>query len=118
MQVQLVDRRKGLPPEEVIGRLSTGWLCVANVALNIPAVLMPGVPEVSKTVDVWMPPPFGAMMPQLAVVQALALVAEKGGDIITLDDLSKLWFNQPLRALIESLQQNEPLPAEEKTEDA
>lgn len=107
MQIQLVDRREGLPREEVVGRLANGWICVPNIAVVGSGLVVPGQPEMDKTVDVWMPPPFGAMMPQLSVVQALVIVADKGGDIITLDDLAKLWFNQPLRALIESMQQPE-----------
>jgi hypothetical protein len=104
MQIQLVNRREGLPPEEIAGRLSTGWLCVSNVAVAGPALAVPGQPEPGKSVDVWMPPAFGAMMPQVAVVQALLMVASKGGDHVTLDDLAKLWFNQPLRDLAEKMQ--------------
>ena len=114
MQVQLVDRRQGLPPEEIVGRLSNGWICVPDVAVSGPALAVPGQPEPGKRVDAWLPPPFGAMMPQLAVVQALALAADNGGDIITLNDLAKMWFNQSLRTLIERLKQ----PTVEETENA
>ena len=112
MQIQLIERGDGLPREEVVGRLANGWICVPNVAVPSSGLIMPGRKELGGAVDVWLPPPFGAMMPQLAVVQALAAVANKGGDIVTLDALSKLWFNRSLRALIESLQQNEPSPTE------
>jgi len=116
MQIQLVDRRQGLPPKEIVGRLANGWLCVSNVAVASPALAVPGQPEGGRAVDVWLPPHFGAMMPQLAVVQALVLTADKGGDIITLDDLAKMWFNQPLRALMERLQQPTEQVAEEDAE--
>ena len=116
MQIQLVDRRQGLPPEAIVGRLSNGWICVPNVAVSGPTLAVPGQPEPGKRVDVWLPPPFGAMMPQLAVAQALALVAENGGDIVTLNDLAKMWFNQPLRTLIERLQQPTAVEETESTE--
>ena len=114
MRVQLIERSEGLPRQEVAGRLANGWICVPNVAVPGSVLVVPGQPEMGKAVDVWMPPPFGAMMPQLAVVQALVMVADKGGDIITLDDLAKLWFNQPLRALVESMEQQ---PAGEETDE-
>lgn len=97
--IQLINRNEGLPPEEVARRLSTGWLCITNVAVNVPAIAVPGQPEVGKSVDVWMASPYGSMMPQLAVVQALLLAEDNGADVITLDDLSKMWFNQSLRQL-------------------
>lgn len=97
--IQLIDRNEGLPPEEVAGRLSTGWLCVSNVAVTGPALVVPGQREVGKSVDVWMAPPYGAMMPQLAVVQTLLVAEDKGDDVITLDNLSKVLFNQSLRQL-------------------
>lgn len=101
--IQLIDRREGLPPEEVGNRLSTGWLCISNVAVAGPALVTPGQPEPGKFVDVWLAPPYGAMMPQLAVAQALLIVEDKGGDIITLHDLARLWFNQSLKDLREAL---------------
>ena len=108
--IQLIDRNEGLSSEEVTGRLSTGWLCVSNIAITGPALAIPGQHEIGRFVDAWLAPPYGAMMPQLAVVQALLLAEDKGADVITLDDLSKMWFNQSLRQLRQAVAQ----PPEEK----
>jgi len=112
--IQLIDRNEGLSPEEVAGRLSTGWLCVSNIAITGPALAIPGQYEIGKSVDVWLAPPYGAMMPQLAVIQGLLIAEDNGADVITLDDLAKMWFNQSLRQLRQAVAQP---PEEESAQD-
>ena len=117
--IQIIERSEGLPRQEVAARLSIGWLCIANIAVP-QTIAVPGQPEAGKSIDVWLAPPYGAMMPQLAVVQALLMAEDSGSDIITLDDLSKVWFNQPLRQLREQLTQKpeEPEGEPQKKSDA
>lgn len=97
--IQIIDRNEGLSREEITGRLSTGWLCISDIAVDIPPIAIPGQPIASKSVDVWLAPPYGSMMPQLAVVQALLVAEDEGADVITLDDLCKVMFQQSLRQL-------------------
>ena len=111
--IQIVDRSEGLSREEIAGRLSMGWLCVSNIAVDTPSIAIPGQPLASKSVDIWMAPPYGAMMPQLAVVQALLVAEDDGADIITLDDLSKALFQQSLRQVREAVTQMAEGPEEE-----
>lgn len=112
LSIQIIKRNEGLPPEEVTRRLSTGWLCVSNVAVP-ETIAIPGRPQLGASVDVWMAPPYGAMMPQLAVVQALLVAEDNGSDIITLDDLSKMLFNQSLRQLRQAATQKPEEPEKE-----
>lgn len=105
MSIQLVDRNEGLPPEEVAGRLSTGWLCVSNVAVSGASIALPGQPQTTgKTMDVWLAPAYGAMMPQAAVLQGLFIAEEKGGDLVTLNQLAQMWFQQSLRDLRKTIE--------------
>jgi len=104
MNIQLVNRTKGLPPGQVVELLSTGWICISDVAVDVPKIAMPGQPEImGGAVDVWIPPMYGATMPQVVVAQGLIVAAEKGNDIITLDNLAKGWFGKNLRDLQEAL---------------
>lgn len=114
--VQIVDRNEGLPPEEVAKRLSTGWLCVSDVAVDTPSIAVPGQPQKSNTIDIWLAPPYGSMMPQLATVQALLVAEDNGDDVITLDNLSKTLFQQSLRQLRKAVTQApEGEPQEEES---
>jgi len=97
--VQIINRNEGLPPAEAASRLATGWLCVTNIAADIPVIAVPGQPVMSKSVDIWLAPPYGVTMPQLALVQALLVAEDEGDDVITLDNLSKALFQQSLRQL-------------------
>jgi hypothetical protein len=111
--IQIVDRSEGLSREEIAGRLSMGWLCVSNISVDTPAIAIPGQPIADSAVDVWMAPPYGAMMPQLAVVQALLVAEDEGADVITLDDLGKMLFQQSLRQIREAVTQMSEEPQEE-----
>jgi len=110
MNIQLVNRAQGLPPGRVVELLSTGWACISNVAVGSPRIAVPGQPEaVGGAVDVWIPPVYGATMPQIVVAQGLVMAAGQGNDIVTLDNLAKAWFGKSLRDLQEAL-----TPPEEK----
>ena len=113
--IHIVNRTQGLPPEEVAARLSTGWLCVSNVAIPV-TIAVPGQPDLGRSIDVWLAPPYGATMPQLAVVQALLVAEDNGADVVTLNDLSKMWFDKSLRDLREQFTQKPEAP--EGTEEA
>lgn len=102
MRVEIAE--KGLPLEEIVRRLATGWL-VFDVMVDQPAVAVPGVFKATgpKRVDVWVEPPEGPTVPQIAVANALKLALEAKGDHDTLEWLAQAMFKTPIDALVQQL---------------
>lgn len=105
MRVEVAER--GLPMEEIVRRLATGWL-VFDVMVDQPAIAVPGMigPGATgpKRVDVWVEPPEGPMVPQVAVANALKMALEAKGDHDTLEWLAQAMFKTPIDALAQQLQ--------------
>jgi len=100
MRVEIAE--KGLPLEETVRRLATGWL-VFSVAVDQPAIAVPGKPAAPKRMDVWVEPPEGPTVPQIAVANALKLALEAKGDHDTLEWLSQAMFKTPIDMLVQQL---------------
>jgi len=103
MRVEIAQQ--GLPVQEVMRRLATGW-AVFNVALDGPAIAVPGQPMPGpKRVDVWVEPPQGPVVPQIIVADFLRQALTAGGDQITLDWLSTHMFQTNIEELVRQLQE-------------
>jgi len=101
MRVEVAEQ--GLPLEEIVRRLATGWL-MFSVMVDRPAIAVPGGPGTGpKRVDVWVEPPEGPTVPQIAVANALRLALEAKGDRDTLEWLSQAMFKTPILELVQQL---------------
>lgn len=97
--IEFHDSKVGIPAREAQARLMNGWLVVPGIAIDEPTVITPGQPDPIKKVDAWIPPMYGATVPQLIVIKAMLFLVEKEQDVITLDNLAKLLFKRPLSEL-------------------
>jgi len=110
--IELHDSRKGIPPEVARARLMNGWLVVPGIAMDVPAVVTPGQPDPIAKADAWIPPMYGATIPQLIVIKAMLHLAEKERDMDTLDNMAMLLFKQPLSALRQMVVAQTPVQEE------
>jgi len=102
MRVEIAE--KGLPIEETIRRLATGWL-VFDVMIDQPAIAVPGVIGATgpRRVNVWVEPPEGPMVPQAAVANILRLALEADGDHDTLDWLAQTMFKTSIDVVVQQI---------------
>lgn len=97
--IELHDSRIGIPAEAARARLMSGWLVVPGIAIDEPAVVTPGRPDPIKKADAWIPPMYGATMPQAIVVKAMLHAADHGSDIVTLETMAQMLFQRSLSEL-------------------
>lgn len=108
----------GLPPQEVVSRLLSGWICIPGVTISGGSgIVVPGVagmPTQQKG-DVWVRPP-QPLVPVGEIVMALAKTSEmeKHQDWQTLDTFCQTLFGvgYTLRKILENVQRAPDAPGD------